>query len=69
MIITLCYRPPSGAVKGLNSFLENLFKKANRDNKLCFVAGDFNVNCLDYKKNLEFERFTIEFLHMVAFLW
>ena len=41
-IITCCYRPPSGAIKRLNSFLENVFKKANTENKLCFVAGDFN---------------------------
>ena len=40
--ITSCYRPRSGAIKGLNSFLENVFKKANTENKLCFVAGDFN---------------------------
>ena len=48
--ITLCYRPPSGAIKGLNGFLENVFKKANTENKLCFVAGDFNLNCLHYNK-------------------
>ena len=52
-IITLCYRTPSGAIKGLNSFLENVFKRANTENKLCFVAGNFNLNCLDYNKNLE----------------
>ena len=52
MIITLCYKPPSGAIKGLNNFLENVFKKANTENKLGFVAGDFNLNCLDYNKNL-----------------
>ena len=34
LIITLCYRSPSGAIKGLNSFLENVFKKANTENKL-----------------------------------
>ena len=56
-IITCCYRPASGAIKGLNSFLENVFKKANSENKLCFVAGDFNLNCLDYNKNLEIGTF------------
>ena len=25
LIITCCYRPPSGAIKGLNSFLEKWF--------------------------------------------
>ena len=48
LIITLCYRLPSGAIKGLKSFLENVFQKANTENKLCFVAGDFNLNCLDF---------------------
>ena len=44
LLITFCYRPPSGAI---NSFLEDLLKKANTENKLCFVVGDFNLNCLD----------------------
>ena len=56
-IITLCYKPPSGAIKGLNSFLENFFKKVNTKNKLCFVAGDFNLNCLSYNENLEVRTF------------
>ena len=29
LIITPCYRPRSGVIKGLNSFLKNAFKKAN----------------------------------------
>ena len=57
LIITCCYRPPNGDIKGLNNFLENVFKKANTENKLCFVAGDFNLNCLDYNKNLEIRTF------------
>ena len=28
LTITCCYRPPKGAIKGLNSFSENVFKKA-----------------------------------------
>ena len=35
-------RPPSGATKGLN-----VFKKANTENKPCFVVDNFNLNCLD----------------------
>ena len=57
LIITLCQRLPSGTIKGLNSFLENVYKKINTENKLCFVAGDFNLNCLDYNKNLENRTF------------
>ena len=57
LLITCCYRLPSGAIKGLNSFLENVFKKTNTENKLCFVVGDLNINCLDYNKNLEILTF------------
>ena len=57
LINTLYYRPSSGVIKGLNSFLENVFKKANAENKLCFVGGEFNLNCLDYNKNLEVRTF------------
>ena len=57
MIPTCCYRPPNGAIKWLNSFLENVFKKANTENKFRFVARDFNLNCLYYNKNLEIQTF------------
>ena len=57
LLILCCYRPPSGAIKGLNSFSENVFKKANTENKLCIVVGDFNVNCLNYNENLEIRTF------------
>ena len=54
MLITCRYRPPISAIKGLYSYLENVFKKANTKNKLYFVADDnFDLNCLDYNENLE----------------
>ena len=59
MIVT--HRPPGGVIKGLNSFLENIFKKANTKNKTCFVAGNFNLNCLVYNKNLELRTFSSRF--------
>ena len=50
-----------GAIKGLNSSLENVFKKANTENKLCFAVGDFNLN---YNKKLEIRTFyNRRFLH------
>ena len=50
-----------GAIKGLNSSLENVFKKANTENKLCFAVDDFNLN---YNKKLEIRTFyNRRFLH------
>ena len=57
LLITCCYRPPRGAIKEFNNYLENVFKTANTENKLCFAVGDFNLNCLDYNENLESRTF------------
>ena len=57
LLITSYYRTPSGAIKGLNSYLENVSKKTNTENKLFFVVGDFNLNCLDYNESLETRTF------------
>ena len=68
LLITCCYRPPSGTIKGLNSYLENIFKKTNTENKLCFFVGDFNLNCLYYNVNLEIQKFYNRIFHMVTIL-
>ena len=41
LIITCCYRPPSDAIKGILSFLENVFKKANTEKKTLFYCWRF----------------------------
>ena len=51
LIITCFYGLSSGAIKGLNSFLENVFEKANTENELCFRRF------LKISKNLEIRRF------------
>ena len=59
LLITCCYRPTSGAIKGFNSYLENIFKKANTENFFFFVGDgcDFNLNSLDYNEKLEIRTF------------
>ena len=58
LLITCCYRRPSGAIKGLNShYLEKVFKKTITENKFYFAVSDFNLNCLDYSENLEIRTF------------
>ena len=32
-------------------------KKTNTENKICFVAGNFKLNCLDFNKNLKIWTF------------
>lgn len=45
LLITCSYRPPNGANKEFINYLENVFKSTNAENKLYFVATDFNLNC------------------------
>ena len=56
LFIFFC-RPPCSTIRRLNGFIENVFKKSIKENKLCFVVGDFSLNCLYYNKNLEILKF------------
>ena len=53
VLIACCYRPPSGVIKGLNRYLQNVFIKVNTENKFYFVISNINLYCLEYKENLE----------------
>ena len=44
-------------LKDVIAFQKILFKNANTENKLYFVVSDFNLNYLDYNKNLEIRTF------------
>ena len=57
VLITCCYRPPCGVIRGLNRYLQNVFKKVNTENKFYFVISNINLYCLEYKKNLEIWTF------------
>ena len=57
ILVTCCYRPPSGDVKKFNIHLESVFKKANKDNRIYFILGDFNLNCLEYQTKRQINIF------------
>ena len=57
MIISCCYRSPSGAIKGLNSFLENVFKKANTENKLSKQKTRFQSKMFRLQQKLAIQTF------------
>ena len=39
VLITCCYRPSCGVIRGLNRYLQNVFKKVNTENKFYFVIS------------------------------
>ena len=57
ILITCCYKPPSGDTEALNNYLKCILTKANREGKKSFILGDFNVNCLNYYDDSTVRKF------------
>ena len=58
LIVGVIYRPPDSDVndfvKSVNSFLTNV----NKEKKVCYIMGDFNLNLMNYQSH----NLTREFL-------
>ena len=57
IIINVVYRPPDGDLSISETFFRNLFSENSNANKTLFLAGDFNVNVLDYANNKKVQNF------------
>ena len=56
-IFNVLYRKPKGKIESFEKFLKETFPRIKSSNKQFYVAGDFNLNVLDYetcKKEQEF---------------
>jgi hypothetical protein len=58
ILLSCCYRPPDGASENLSFFLQqNIIHKGSKENKINFIIGDFNMNCLVYNKDKKVKSF------------
>ena len=55
--INALYRPPNGQIESFEKFLNNIFSKIKKSNKLFHIAGHFNLNLLDHDTNRKVQRF------------
>ena len=55
--INALYRPPNGQRESFEKFLNNIFSKIKKSNKLFHIAGDFDLNLLDHDTNRKVQRF------------
>ena len=60
-IIGVIYRPPNHNVANFISELNSLIGKISRDNKNCYIMGDFNLDLLNHSSH----QFTNEFLDIM----
>ena len=51
------YRPPNGVTKISDQFCKNLFSKNSKNLKNMILAGDININALDYEQNKKVQSF------------
>ena len=56
-IFNVVYRPPNGDAKISEQFCKDLFSNNSKNLKNTILAGDFNINALDYEQNKEGQSF------------
>ena len=56
-IFNVVYRPPNGDAKISEQFCKDLFSNNSKNLKNTILAGDFNINALDYEQNKKVQSF------------
>ncbi|XP_065654753.1 uncharacterized protein LOC136081371 [Hydra vulgaris] len=58
ILISCCYRPPSGYIESFYAFLCNdILKNSFKEKKLNYIIGDVNLNCFEYHVNNNMKKF------------
>ena len=61
IVVGVVYRPPNSDVNDFIQDMDSLITKISRENKICYLMGDFNLNLL----NCENHKMTNEFLDIM----
>ena len=51
IILNTIYRPPNGEIETCENYFKNLSAKNDTVNRHIFLAGDVNLNVLDFENN------------------
>ena len=57
IMVSCCYKPPDGNWKNQCDHLQKILTNATKENKIYFVTGDFNLNCLEFHQSSEIRHF------------
>ena len=57
ILINVLYTSPKGLAEAFETFLNDIFNETNKSNKMCYIAGDFNLAVLDYDKCKKIQNF------------
>ena len=65
--VEVIYRPPNTNVDAFVSKHYEIVQKLSRENKLCYIMGDFNLNLLNHGNHLATGEFMDGFTHVRSF--
>ena len=57
IIIGVVYKAPNSDANTFNSMLEHCVSKVGKENKLCYILGDFNFDILKHSNNASTSNF------------
>ena len=57
IIFNVVYRPPDGDLNVHETFFKKILSDSTTVNKTFFLAGDFNINLLDFETNKKSQKF------------
>ena len=57
MLLSCCYRPPEALKENLTFYLTYIFQRVLNQEKISFIIGDFNLNCLNYNDGSNIKHF------------
>ena len=48
VVIGVLYRPPNTDIVSFNDYLGNILANVERERKICYIMGDYNINLLNH---------------------
>jgi exonuclease III len=61
IIVGLIYRPPNNKVEIFQNAVDAIIGKIDKENKVCYIMGDFNIDLLKLESCDYANRFTEQF--------
>jgi endonuclease/exonuclease/phosphatase family metal-dependent hydrolase len=70
-IVGVIYRPPNNKFKEFKDIMNAILENVDKENKLCYLIGDFNIDLLksescDYASQFVEQLFTSSFLPLIT---
>ena len=62
VIIGVIYRPPNQDIPSFNEKMNNIIHDLRKENKICYLLGDYNINILNYSSHIQ----TAQFVDMMS---